>query len=219
MVNFSYGRYDGMTTIDLSTVDNASVLVTDQIQPLQVTITSPDEIFVNTPVMFQAIVSGGQSPYMYFWEFDDGTNSTDASPVHEYINTGWYTISVKIRDQNNTTSTASKLINVIIKDTLPPLINLSVPARSIYVKGKEIIPFFTTIIFGTIEIEGMVIDNESDVELIQLFIDNSEVASFDQSPFFFTWDQKVFGRHEIKIVSIDTQGNMNYTNTIVWKFF
>ena len=218
-VNFSYGRYDGMTTIDSSSIDNATIHVTDQIQPLQVTINSPEEIYVNTPVAFQAIVSGGQSPYTYFWDFDDGTNSTEPSPVHEYINSGWYTISVQIKDQNNTTATASELINVEIKDTTAPIINLSVPSKSIYVKGKEIIPFFTTLIFGTIEIQGTVIDNESDIELIQVFIDNSEIASFDKSPVSYTWDQRVFGRHEIKIVSIDSQGNMDYKSIIVWKFF
>ena len=49
-------------------------------------------------VIFSTMVYGGQPPYHYMWDFDDGDTSTDESPVHEFCCTGAYDVSLRIYD-------------------------------------------------------------------------------------------------------------------------
>ena len=48
----------------------------------------------------------------YYWNFSDGTNSTDKNPNHTYNISGTYLVSLIIKDNNNATDTISKAILV-----------------------------------------------------------------------------------------------------------
>ena len=49
---------------------------------------SQDSICAQSPVQFQALVSGGGPQYYYHWNFGDGQSSTEQNPEHEYIASG-----------------------------------------------------------------------------------------------------------------------------------
>ncbi len=51
-------------------------------------------------------------PLSYAWDFGDGGNSTEASPVYTYANNGVYTAILNVTDTNNATTQATKLISV-----------------------------------------------------------------------------------------------------------
>ena len=46
-------------------------------------------------VSFASHPYGGTAPYTYFWEFGDGTTSTNANPKHPYSIPGGYTVKLK----------------------------------------------------------------------------------------------------------------------------
>lgn len=55
--------------------------------------------------------------YTSFWTFGDGANSTDSSPVHLYADTGAYTVSLLIKDQNGCADSLKKPAFIQIKKT------------------------------------------------------------------------------------------------------
>ncbi len=55
-------------------------------------------------IQFSAEVARGLSSYKYFWNFGDGTTSTSASPLHQYLHDGSYPVILTITDANNQTA-------------------------------------------------------------------------------------------------------------------
>ena len=47
-----------------------------------------------------------------YWEFGDGTNSTDKNPQHDYDTPGTYSVNLTVKDNKNASSTISKVINL-----------------------------------------------------------------------------------------------------------
>ena len=63
---------------------------------------------------FQAIPDGS-GPYTYFWDFGDGTTSTQANPVHSYQNPGMYPVKLIIT-YNNCVDSFENVINTAMDD-------------------------------------------------------------------------------------------------------
>lgn len=49
-------------------------------------------------VAFASTVSGGVGPYSYFWDFGDGSTSTEANPTHVYTAGGTYSAELTVAD-------------------------------------------------------------------------------------------------------------------------
>jgi len=49
----------------------------------------------------------------YLWDFGDGTQSTEASPVHNYTQDGEYTITLTITDELNNESSTSNEVEIM----------------------------------------------------------------------------------------------------------
>lgn len=56
------------------------------------------------------------------WEFGDGDFSQDADPSHEYPALGQYTVTLTVTDNNGCTNSASQLIELLDKITIPNVI-------------------------------------------------------------------------------------------------
>ena len=52
-----------------------------------------------------------------YWEFGDGTNSTDKNPQHDYDTPGTFSVNLTVKDNENASSTISKII--ILDNTTP----------------------------------------------------------------------------------------------------
>lgn len=61
-------------------------------------------------VTFKSTAINSQSQY---WTFGDGTNSTDAAPVHIYATPGRYTVNLKINSQAGYSAVSSQLVTAI----------------------------------------------------------------------------------------------------------
>src|SRR3989442_5208656 len=67
--------------------------------PLGVTVSGPSSGVVGTSVSFSAAASGGTSPYVFSWNFGDGTNlATGTTASHKYAIARAYTVLVHATD-------------------------------------------------------------------------------------------------------------------------
>jgi PKD repeat protein len=61
-------------------------------------------------------VINGTSPFTYFWDFGDGTSSSEANPTHQFNAEGIYNITLTVTDTDGDTATYSRLITVLPLD-------------------------------------------------------------------------------------------------------
>ena len=71
-------------------------------------------------VIFNFIGSEGNGPATYFWDFGDGTYSTEKNPVHIYSASGIYTISLTVEDKygDGDVEIKNNYITVVVESTL-----------------------------------------------------------------------------------------------------
>ena len=58
-------------------------------------------------VSFSSNVSGGSAPYWYYWDFGDGSSSTQQSPSHTYAAPGTYHVTLSVVDEVGRGATAT----------------------------------------------------------------------------------------------------------------
>ncbi|NIR49310.1 PKD domain-containing protein, partial [candidate division KSB1 bacterium] len=63
-------------------------------------------------VAFSAIISGGTPPYIFSWDFGDGSGSNATSPTHVYLDAGEFSVNLSITDNTGQQVSASKTITV-----------------------------------------------------------------------------------------------------------
>ncbi|MBN1802231.1 MAG: right-handed parallel beta-helix repeat-containing protein [Candidatus Lokiarchaeota archaeon] len=97
-------------------------------------------IIQGQPVRFMYRGSGGNAPLAFFWEFGDGTNSTDQVPVHVYDQPDLYVVALTITDFNGDSGKKTGLITVL--EDFKPTVNFSIDG-SRFVDGRPIQFFFT----------------------------------------------------------------------------
>ena len=67
-------------------------------------------------VNFEDLTVGGYKPYSYDWDFGDGNQSTLQNPSHLYSDTGTYTVSLIVTDNESQIDTFEKTISVYLTD-------------------------------------------------------------------------------------------------------
>ncbi|MBD3332923.1 PKD domain-containing protein, partial [candidate division GN15 bacterium] len=58
----------------------------------------PDSGAAPLEVAFEAIITGGEEPYTYLWDFGDNVTSSEANPIHIYDTDGVYTALLTVGD-------------------------------------------------------------------------------------------------------------------------
>jgi len=81
----------------------------------------PTTALINTNVQFtdSSLVSPLSPLSNVFWDFGDGTTSTDLNPIHVYPDTGTYTVTYAIINEEGCTDTITKTIKIIDKVIVP----------------------------------------------------------------------------------------------------
>jgi hypothetical protein len=130
-----------------------------------------------------------------------------------------YDVVLTVTDERNISMRDETTVRVTLPDSTPPEIMLDSPTDFIYFKNRRIIPFFIPLIFGQVEINVSAFDNDSDVDYIQIYINNQSVKLINGSIGNYTWSERVFGKHMLRIVAVDIVGNEKQKEYVVWKFF
>jgi hypothetical protein len=100
-------------------------------------------------------------------------------------------------------------------------IELLKPLKALYVNNERIIPLSKTRIIGPIDI-GVTIPwgwgEQGFVERMEFSIDDVLQETITSEPYNWTWTQRAFGKHVIKIVAYDYEGDSTSKEIEVWKF-
>ncbi|RLI64595.1 MAG: hypothetical protein DRO88_06855 [Promethearchaeia archaeon] len=75
-------------------------------------------LFMSQEIQFNFTGQLGNNPTVFFWDFGDGTNSSERNPIHIYSEPGMINVKLKIRDQDMQESQILKVLNISI-DFLP----------------------------------------------------------------------------------------------------
>jgi hypothetical protein len=110
------------------------------------------------------------------------------------------------------------LQNLTFCDDLPQ-INIVKPKNAVYINNKRIIPFFSSIVIGNIEIEVNASDCSSGIAYVEFFIDNTFMFKDSTAPYTMQWNNRTFGKHSIKVVAYDTVGYCESHEITVWRVF
>ena len=176
----------------------------------------PNQADINEIISIQSFTSGGLPPYSYVWDLGDGTKKYEQNIDYSYKNPGEYKVELTVKDLMNNTVYSSETIQII--DNIPPTISIINPKNAFYLNNFEWFTFKNPIIIGHINIVLDVNDNNI-IDYVILNINNQEKCRFIDSPYIWTWDEKVFGEATINVVAFDISGNQANDTIKVWKFF
>ena len=87
----------------------------------------------------------------------------------------------------------------------------------LYLMDHQIIPFFVTLIIGKIDIE-INASAQKGMDRVEFYIDDKLKYNDTTEPYNWTWNERVFFRHIIKVIAYDSTGNSNSDEITVWKF-
>ncbi len=119
----------GNYTVTLTVTDNTgennittkTIEVKDNLKPIPVITHDKPKITLrqNNIDVFKATTQFTNNSYdpdgtiiKYYWQFGDGTTSTEATPTHTYTATGTFTVKLTITDDNGATNTTTTTIKI-----------------------------------------------------------------------------------------------------------
>ncbi|MEA2055463.1 MAG: Ig-like domain-containing protein, partial [Candidatus Thermoplasmatota archaeon] len=97
----------------------------------------------------------------------------------------------------------------------PPVINITAPVGGLYFGKLHLFPDLPfTVILGSINITANATD-DTGIERVEFYIDNETAPRYTdyEAPYNWTWDEKVFFKHEIKVIAYDEDGRTD-TDTV-----
>ena len=99
----------------------------------------------------------------------------------------------------------------------PTIVEIIKPQKALYMNNNKLLRLpITTIVIGDIDIEVYTSDGVSHVEF---YIDEKLQKTDYNWPYAWTWNEKSFLRHKIKVIAHDIFGNTVSDELTVWKFF
>jgi len=133
----------------------------------------PKQIYEGEYVSFTGNATGGNPPYSWSWNFNDGTsNSNQQNPTHLFNNPGQYSVTLTIIDNMGYSDSDTIYINV--NEDLPPEIEIVQPIEnSIYLWNAYLLPSEkNTILIGKNDITVNAADDRG-IERVEFYLDDN----------------------------------------------
>ncbi len=99
-----------------------------------------------------------------------------------------------------------------------PSLKIITPDNALYVNNHRLFPFFSPLIFGTVDVE-VAVTGVTSMERVEFYVDDEQVAVDAEAPYVYIWDTISFGRHHIKATGRDASGTIFSDEIFAWKFF
>ncbi|UCF12436.1 MAG: hypothetical protein JSW06_10435 [Thermoplasmatales archaeon] len=106
-------------------------------------------------------------------------------------------------------------------DTTPPIVKLVKPDKELYINNKAIRGLSTPTIIGGIDVIAEVSDNESGIKMVNFYIDGQLRDTVYDPPYKWTWNEKKFLGHNVKIEAYDNNNNRaeDSDSVFIFNFF
>ena len=97
-------------------------------------------------------------------------------------------------------------------DTNNPTVKITQPTYGIYIRGNKVWPVFGifnysfTLIIGSIDIKVNANDGTSGVDRVEFYIDGDLMNTDTEAPYEWTWNERVFFTHTIRVKVYDKAG-------------
>ena len=107
----------------------------------------------------------------------------------------------------------------IVKDIIE--VEIAKPLNAFYINNERVIPFPKARIIGEIEIEAYIPGSwhePGNADKVEFYVDDVLKATTTSKPFNWTWDKITIGKHTIKVIAYDDEGNTATNEREVRKF-
>jgi len=189
---------------------------------LNVIINSPFQADIYEEITFNGIADHGTPPYIWQWDFNDGSTSTKQQPTHMYTQKGTYHVTLTVSDQQGLTGDDHITLEIIDnrEDLYPPTFTIEKPRiNSFYLNDRKILGWPGILSIGdlTIEIDGS--DDITGINFIEFYINDKLISTDHTPPYEWKWNQAGTLRNMITIRVYDKTGKYNQEDVQIWKLF
>jgi hypothetical protein len=119
----------------------------------------------------------------------------------------------------NYTVVEQAVVICLVLDTTKPTIESIKPINALYFMNKEIFTLKSPFIIGKIDVNVTATDNDSAMDRVEFYTDEQLQATDRTAPYGWAWSEKAFFTYTIKVVAYDKEGNSDFKEIKVWKFF
>ena len=104
-------------------------------------------------------------------------------------------------------------------DSTPPIVTITKPENALYFNNKKILPLFTTVVIGIIEVEVEASDSLSGIDHVSFYLDDDLMGNVTASPYTWLWSERSFNRYTLEVIAFDGAGNFASDEITLVKIF
>lgn len=119
---------------DKDILERSDYIIVSNNPPIATFIANITSIHIGEWVEFNHTGVIGDGNLTYEWDFGDGFNSTEASPTHQYLLVGNYTVTLKVIDADNDTDIYTRPNYIGVYNNIP-IANFTANITSIHIGG------------------------------------------------------------------------------------
>ncbi len=150
----------------------------------------------NNGLTWHRIVRNTENDGEYLW------NTTGLEDGNEYL--------IQISAVDEVGNTGKDISAKFTVDNSKPSLAIEKPhPGKLYIFDREVLPILgqKAIIIGKITIVAQATDELAGIAKVEFYIDGEYKAEDTTTPYEWTWEEKVFGTHTVKVIAYDNAGN------------